>query len=159
MKFSEDVLWNQLQDVRQFTLDVCDSVDEGQVHDVPKGFNNSILWNVGHIILDQDMWFHYLIADNSEVPADYAKFFGYGTSPATWDGTPPSWTELMERLRAQPDQLKNKFTGRLEEPLLRESELGMSTIGEVIPRTLYHEWYHLGYIQSIHRCLSVSSVG
>jgi|GEM_PF-3903800 len=60
----------------------------------------------------------------------------------------------MERLKMQPEVLKHKFSGRLEEPLQRESELGMNTIGEIIPRTLYHEWYHLGYIQSIQRCIN-----
>lgn len=154
MKFNEDVLWNQLQDVRQFTLQVCGDMNPEQVDVVPQGFNNSIRWNVGHIILDQDTWFHYLIADEAEIPTTYEKFFGFGTSPATWTEEPPTWEELMERLKMQPEVLKHKFSGRLEEPLQRESELGMNTIGEIIPRTLYHEWYHLGYIQSIKRCLN-----
>ncbi|CAH1224569.1 MULTISPECIES: DinB family protein [unclassified Paenibacillus] len=153
MKYQEEVLWNQLRDVREFTVHVCLEIDPGQVHVVPGGFNNSILWNVGHIVLDQDTWFHYLIHDQAEVPASYQHFFGYGTSPETWADEPPSWAELMEQLIAQPRVLEAKFKGRLEESLLRVSELGMSTIGEVIPRTLYHEWYHLGVIQSMRRVI------
>ncbi|WP_405155348.1 DinB family protein [Paenibacillus sp. FSL K6-0108] len=157
MKFNEDVLWNQLLDVRQFTLGVCGAINSEQVDVVPQGFNNSIRWNVGHIILDQDTWFHYLIEDEAEIPATYEKFFGFGTSPSTWAEEPPTWKELMELLKTQPEVLKLKFSGRLEEPLQRESELGMSTIGEIIPRTLYHEWYHLGYIQSIRRCIDANA--
>ncbi|MFB5759829.1 hypothetical protein [Paenibacillus medicaginis] len=33
-----------------------------------KGFNNSIVWNVGHIVYDQDVWFYYLVADDAEIP-------------------------------------------------------------------------------------------
>lgn len=80
-------------------LDVCDFVDEGQVYDVLKGFNNFILWNVGYIILDQDMWFYYFIVDDLEVFVDYVKFFGYGISLVMWDVVFLFWIELMECLR------------------------------------------------------------
>ncbi|MFM9278761.1 DinB family protein [Paenibacillus jiagnxiensis] len=154
MRYSEEVLWSQLEDVRGYTVGVCKTLAPDLVQIVPKGFNNSILWNVGHIVYDQDVWFHYLIADEAEVPAEYGEFFGFGTSPGTWTNEPPSWEELVDRLISQPVILKRKFSGRLEEPLQRVSELGMSTIGEVIPRTLYHEWYHLGFVQSIRKILS-----
>lgn len=153
MNFQDDVLWNLLIGIRQETLEIVGELDESIVDIVPAGFNNSIKWNVGHIIYDQDVWFHYLIQDEMDVPESYEQFFGFGTRPSVWQNEPPSWDELIRELRAQPERLKKKFAGRLDEPLQRVTEAGMSTIGEVIPRTLYHEGMHqaavLALIKSI----------
>ncbi|MDQ0340144.1 hypothetical protein J2S00_002949 [Caldalkalibacillus uzonensis] len=151
MDYRDEVLWNQLFDVRQYTLQIVENISESMIDIIPAGHHNSIRWNIGHIIYDQDVWFHHFMKDDMDVPGYYRHFFDFGTSPCTWKQEPPAWRELVEELRIQPHRLKKKFAGRLDEPLQTTTELGMGKLGEVIPRTLYHEWYHLGVIQSIKR--------
>lgn len=149
MNYKDQVMWNLLGNIRQETVGMLADLDESKVDVVPHGFNNSIRWNVGHLIYDQEVWFHYLIEDQMDVPASYEEFFGFGTSPATWTKEPPAWAELLEELSTQPERLKSKFAGRLDEPLAKATEAEMSTIGEVIPRTLYHEGLHQGAILAL----------
>ncbi|GAA0379686.1 DinB family protein [Bacillus horti] len=146
MNYQDHVMWNLVKNIRNDTIDMVSDLDEKIVNIIPQGYKNSIKWNIGHIILDQEVWFHYLIDDKMDVPEHYKTFFGFGTSPATWEAEPPSWNELLEELRIQPERLVNKFAKRLDQPLQQVTEAEMSTIGEVIPRTLYHEGLHQGAI-------------
>lgn len=147
-------MWNLLVNIRVETLKLVANLDERSIDLVPEGFHNSIRWNIGHIVYDQDVWFHYLIEDESAIPKAYEKFFGFGTSPETWHEAPPSWEELLEHLRNQPERLQKQFAARLDEPLQKVTEAGMSTIGEIIPRTLYHEGLHQGTIIALRKSMA-----
>jgi hypothetical protein len=143
------VLLNQIDFARQVTLGIISDLTESEAEVIPPGFPNSIRWNLGHILVDQAQWLYFLIPDKIELPAGYQELFQGGTRPQAWQTQPPSLAELREALEAQPAQLRAKFSERLEEPLLRPTELGMATIGEVIPRTIYHEGLHAGIIKTM----------
>lgn len=143
------VLLNQIDFARAVTLEIIGDLTEVEADLIPVGFPNSIRWNLGHILVDQAQWLYYLIPDEIDLPAGYAELFGHGTRPQTWQSQPPSLAELREGLAAQPVKLRAAFGERLDEPLLRPTELGMATIGEVIPRTIYHEGLHAGIIKSM----------
>jgi hypothetical protein len=143
------VLLNQIEFAREVTLGITENLTEAEADVIPPGFPNSIRWNLGHILVDQAQWLYYLIPDEIELPEGYQALFQHGTRPQTWQTQPPSLPELRAALAAQPAQLRAKFGERLDEPLLRPTELGMATIGEVIPRTIYHEGLHAGIIKAM----------
>lgn len=143
------VLLNQIEFAREVTLQITSDLTEAEADLIPPGFPNSIRWNLGHILVDQAQWLYYLIPDAIVLPSGYQELFQHGTRPQTWQVQPPSLPELREAVAAQPAQLRRAFSERLDEPLLRPTELGMATIGEVIPRTIYHEGLHAGIIKSM----------
>jgi hypothetical protein len=150
---NHEVLLNQIDFVRKVTLKVLKDVTEEMADIVPEGFNNSIRWNIGHIFIDQYMWLYFKIPDELKLPDQYKELFGFGTKPADWKIQPPSLEELKALLRQQPVHIRQTFGHRLDEKLIEPTELGMSTIGEVIPRTLYHEGLHVGTILSIKKVI------
>ncbi|MDQ1000291.1 putative damage-inducible protein DinB [Neobacillus niacini] len=56
MNRRHEVLFNQLESYRSYILGVLENVTEDKAAVIPKGFNNNIRWNLGHIYLDQYLW-------------------------------------------------------------------------------------------------------
>ncbi|MBO8163395.1 MAG: DinB family protein [Brevibacillus sp.] len=150
------VLLNQVDFVRNGTLELLRQVPEEVADLVPPGFSNSIRWNVGHILIDQEQWLYSFIHDGMKLSDRYLRLFAHGTKPSDWQEVPPSLDELAELLGEQAQRIRRDFGHRLNKPLLRPAELGMSTIGEIIPRTLYHEGIHAGIISSMLRMIKQS---
>ncbi|WP_180953560.1 DinB family protein [Bacillus sp. T33-2] len=148
----EHAVWTLAEDVRKDTLGILESIPEDLWDVVPEGFNNSVRWNAGHILMDQYLWFYHKIEDEMPLQGIEA-FFAYGTSPKSWDAMqqPPSREEILAFLKEQIPFLKETFQYRLDEPLLAESESGIKTIGDVISRTLYHEGLHAGALIAMRR--------
>ncbi|WP_374934851.1 DinB family protein [Neobacillus driksii] len=51
-------MFNQLESYRSYILVVLENVSREEAEVIPKGFNNNIRWNLGHIYLDQYLWIH-----------------------------------------------------------------------------------------------------
>ncbi|WP_289139088.1 DinB family protein [uncultured Brevibacillus sp.] len=68
MEKRHEVLFRQLQDYRSETLHAVEGLTEEEVNIVPKGFNNNILWNLGHIYLDQYLWISHITKDQALIP-------------------------------------------------------------------------------------------
>ncbi|WP_077620572.1 DinB family protein [Bacillus sinesaloumensis] len=146
------VLFNQLQEYRNYLLGVVEDVTEEMADVVPEGFNNNIRWNLGHIYLDQFLWIQHLTKEPISVQEGFAEWFGYETSPKDWMTSPPTLPELKELLAEQITFIQETYGDRLEEEF-PETESGMHTIAQVLVRTIFHEGLHLTSIQLIKRFL------
>ncbi|PLR82074.1 DinB family protein [Bacillus canaveralius] len=150
----DSAVWKLAEDIRGYTLEILDSIPDELTDFVPDGFNNSVRWNAGHILLDQYLWFYHKIDDSMPLQ-EIAPFFNYGSAPRDWTQTsqPPSIGEIKQLLQAQIPFLKETFAARFDEKLNEESEHGIRTIGDVIPRTIYHEGLHTGTLISLRKKL------
>lgn len=146
------VLFQQLQDYRSETLHAVEGLTEEEFNIVPKGFNNNILWNLGHIYLDQYLWISHITKEEISLPPGFHEWFAYGTKPADWQASPPSLTIIHQLLAAQPEQIRALYGERLEEEF-PATESGMHTISQVLVRTIFHEGLHLAAITAIRRFL------
>ncbi|WP_369405057.1 DinB family protein [Piscibacillus salipiscarius] len=98
------VLFNQLKSYREELLSLVSDVSEKEADITPKGFNNSIRWNLGHVYLDQYMWIKVLTKDNL-YPDHYNGWFGFGTSPNDFSAETPSFSHLKQLLSEQTQKL------------------------------------------------------
>ncbi|MFP3918079.1 DinB family protein [Lysinibacillus telephonicus] len=150
MKQRHKVLFQQLESYRGNIINVLENITEEQSEIVPKGFNNNIRWNMGHILLDQYLWIEALTKEKSEVPEQFNYWFGFGTSPANFNADTPSFHELKELLKIQPAKIREAYSNRLEEEF-PTVEMGMYTIEQVLIRTIFHEGMHLQAILDIKK--------
>lgn len=81
MENRHEVLFTQLENYRSYILGVVENVTEEEAEVIPKGFNNNIRWNLGHIYLDQYLWIQAVTKEKADVPESFNGWFGYGTSP------------------------------------------------------------------------------
>jgi uncharacterized damage-inducible protein DinB len=152
MKKRHEVLFNQLDSYRSYILAVVENVTADEADIIPKGFNNNIRWNLGHIYLDQYLWIQAVTKEKAAVSEQFKAWFGYGSSPANFTSETPSLEELRTFLKDQPTKIKEDYGTRLEEEF-PPTEMGMHTIEQVLTRTIFHEGMHLQTILDIKKLL------
>ncbi|WP_021881127.1 DinB family protein [Paenibacillus sp. P22] len=140
------------QVLRQIAIGHIQAIDESLFDRQPAGFNNTIRWNVGHIVYWLDRYASMSFGLPSSVPDSYGTLFSSGTKPADWEMTPPSKEELVGMLGTQLDGLSELTGAMLEQQLDSPFIMGsfrFDTAGELFNFALVHEAIHLGTITSL----------
>lgn len=122
----------------------------------PPQFNNTIRWNVGHIIVSLNYFFSLAVPYSFELPESYGGLFATGTKPSDWTSTPPTKEELIKYISGQLESLEGISASALEEQLKAPVDLGkmhFETAGELANFALMHEAMHLGNISSMLKVL------
>lgn len=152
---NEEMIFKQINLIRQNTLKEMEGLSKEQADQKPEGFNNTIRWNLGHICVVQNILLSKFGGKNIETPSHYLELFAPGTKPTDWKGEVPTLDELKQSLEEQPEKLKEALAGQLEEKS-EETFQSLSTIGELLNFTMYHEAMHVGMIKGIKNANSVT---
>lgn len=132
--------------VRQVAIQQVQAIQE-ELFDIQAAYyNNTIRWNVGHMIYWMDAYMMLGFSKKSAIPASYASFFSSGTAPANWTNTPPSKEELIQQLSSQLSQLSELSPESLELPFEKPLQFGPLTfnrVGELLNFGIVHEGMHL----------------
>ncbi|MCR8642824.1 DinB family protein [Paenibacillus sp. N1-5-1-14] len=146
------------QKVRGMVLRTVQSIPE-EVFDIqPAGFNNTIRWNVGHIVNSLERFCAASIPLNSNLPATYNEQYGTGSRPSAWTEAGQSKDELLEQLSAQLNAISEASAEVLETAFPEPVELGpmkLNTVAELINFAVIHEALHLGTIKALAAVTSV----
>ncbi|SFE72214.1 DinB superfamily protein [Paenibacillus catalpae] len=149
-------LLNHLAFVRQVTIKAAQGLSEQALDYIPEGFNNNIRWNLGHILVIQEKFAFQFAGEPLQLPDNFERWFAKGTKPADWQEEQlPTLDELLKLLAEQPVRIEKKLHDRLDEqvqsPLTTGNGLTLSTIGEFLSYTLYHEGIHFNAINTLKR--------
>jgi hypothetical protein len=146
----ESIIFSQMELNRNRTLEVIAGITEEQADIVPKGFNNNIRWNIGHILTAQERMAFRLIGEPMELPEELMNLFLNGTKPADWQSAPPDLATLRELLEGQQARLRERLKGRLNEKLTVPFR-DFGTLAEALIFSIGHESLHAGYIMALKR--------
>jgi len=149
---SETILIRQFELARNSTLQLAKDITEENADLMPKGFKNSLRWQLGHIYTSVEGLLFHFANESVTLPDGYGELFNTGTKPADWKGNPPQIEELVPLLVEQLNRVKETFTGRSSEKLSKPVELGpmkFETIGELLSFVSLHESEHQGRIKSL----------
>lgn len=138
---------NYLRFIEPFTLE--------QLNKVPQGFNNNIIWNVGHIIVAQQSLVYRLSGHPMQVSDEMLNLYKPGTKPER-DVTQTEADELKQLLiklceQTRKDMERNiftSFTGRMT-----ATGFDLTTLDDALEFNNYHEGLHLGIMMSIRKFL------
>lgn len=142
----------QLDFIRQITLYEMVNLSEEQADQMPKGFSNTIRWNLGHIYTVQNMFLSKYGGKKIETPHRYLELFAPGTRPVDWEGEVPTLDELKQLLVEQPAKMKEALIGQLQDKAVKPFK-SLSTIGELLLFTIYHEGMHVGTIRGLKKLI------
>jgi hypothetical protein len=137
--------------LRQILIGQLQGISETKLDIQPEGFNNTVRWNVGHIIYWMDKYSTLTFGTSSTIPAQYETLFNSGTKPSDWSIAPPSKEELTQLLVEQLSRLSEQKPELLDKKLSSPYEMGpfqFDTAGELFNFALMHEAIHLGTISS-----------
>ncbi|KAB2334542.1 DinB family protein [Cytobacillus depressus] len=147
-----------METVRQITERAIMRIPEEMANTIPKGFNNNIRWNFGHIAFVQEKLVYGLLGEEMNIPSNYEQLFGAGTSPADWMEMPPSLLEIAEVLTEQKERIKEFIQWHLYEtlptPFTNRSGITFYTVGEAFLFSFYHEAMHVETIKHLYRVIS-----
>ena len=153
----EQTIFQHMATVRGITEQTMKKMPEEISDLMPKGFNNTIRWNFGHIAFIQEKLVFGLLGEEMNIPKDYEKLFGARTKPADWKEAPPSFKEIAEVLAKQKTRIQDFLQGRLLEklPTPFTNRLGITfyTVGEVFLFSFYNEALHIETIKRIHQSI------
>ncbi|MBY0121982.1 DinB family protein [Bacillus sp. S/N-304-OC-R1] len=156
----EQTIFQHMDTVRSITEKAISKIPEELANIIPKGFNNNIRWNFGHIAFVQEKIVFEILGEEKNVPNEYEKLFGAGTKPAQWDIQAPTLSEIAIVLSEQKTRIKEFLPGRLHEklstPFTNKSGITFYTAGETFLFSFYHEALHMETIKQIHRAISLN---
>ncbi|WP_104382627.1 DinB family protein [Sphingobacterium sp. HMA12] len=138
---------------RKLYLDFFDKYSLDQLNEIPNGFNNNLIWNIGHIIATQ----HKLIYIGSDLQGylsdEMFNKYQSGTKPTA----PVSQQEadgLRSLLISQIERTINDFeNGTFVTYNERTTGIGfhLTSIQDAFECNNFHEGLHLGYAMSIRK--------
>ncbi|MDR6551542.1 DinB family protein [Paenibacillus qinlingensis] len=151
----EQITLKQLEFIRKSTIKAVEGLSEDTIDAMPEGFNNNIRWNLGHIIFVQEKFAFHFIGEPLQVPENFERLFAKGTKPADWNEELPSLETLLALLVEQPKRIQSILHDRLDESVAKPFTTGngllLTTIGEFLNYTLYHEGMHFNSITLLKR--------
>lgn len=71
----------RVKKIRIFLLDVIKDLTPDQLNEIPAGFNNNIIWNLGHLVAAQQGISYARSGQPVFVPAKYMASYKTGTRP------------------------------------------------------------------------------
>ncbi|WP_400162726.1 DinB family protein [Brevibacillus sp. TJ4] len=144
------------QAVRSILLKRIKDVPEELFDVQPEGFNNTIRWNLGHIVVSLDFFFSIGASFSTNLPESYPGLFKTGTKPDQWEAAPPSKEELVHYLSLQLDKIKEMDPAALDVKLQNPVEMAsirMETTAELVNFGVIHETMHVTTISNYVKLL------
>lgn len=130
-----------------------DNYTTEQLNTIPAGFSNNLIWNIGHIVVSQQMLMYLASGNTPIVSMELIDRYKRGTRPEG-DATAEEIAEIRSLLftlvdKSEEDYNAGMFTTYAE----RKTELGftLTSIEDAIEFNNYHEATHLGIMMSIRK--------
>ena len=139
---------------RRNLLKVINGLTDEQLVTIPQGFNNNILWNIGHVCVTQQALQYRLSGNPSNMPENLTNAYKKGTSASDIDVT--DIHTFKKLLVSQIDDLQADYeNGLFKEFTVYPTSYGITleSIDDAIQFNLLHEALHLGYVMALKRSL------
>ncbi len=123
---------------------------------IPDGFKNNIIWNIGHIVVTEQLLLYRLSGMPTLVSDEMIEKYKIGTKPEAFV-TQEEVDEISELLfstikKTQEDYNNNKFENYKEYTVSTTGNT-LKNIDDAISFSLFHEGIHLGYILALKKSL------
>ena len=153
---SAEAIFKTLGAARGFFLKSIGDLSDDQLLEVPEGFNNNVLWNVGHILHSHYGLTYSPCGVDSPLPDSYVQLFKGGSSPSDWSET-PNIVEIMDRFKAQGKQIQEDYAaGKLTN--YKKVELfegyALENIDEALGFNIFHESIHVSTVGKMVKALN-----
>lgn len=126
---------------------------------IPQNFNNNILWNLGHVVVTQQLLCYKMSGLPLNVSDELVGRYAKGSSP-TNDISKQDLEWIKKDLVRLPELLEEDYNaGKFKEFTAYKSSFGyeLSSIEDAIAFNNVHEGLHLGYLMALKRVVLSST--
>lgn len=137
-------------------IKVVDSLKLDKICEVPKGFNNNIIWNFGHVVATQNLIVYKLSSLPFTIDESFIDRYRKGTKPEPLQNAADELSLIKEYAFSTLEQLEkdiaqNKFKTFI--PYETSFNIKLTSASEAINFNNVHEGLHLGYAMAIRKAL------
>lgn len=142
-----------LSGTRSFYVKLTKDLSDEQLLLIPEGFNNNILWNLGHVLVVQQLLSYGLCGLSLNVPEALVAACRPKTSPKNWQAAPER--KMLEELlfelaeKFAKDYQAGLFTSFT--PYTTSGGFSLSNLEEALSFNYFHEGIHLGTILALRK--------
>jgi len=138
---------------RNLYLEYFDRYTLDQLNKVPDGFNNNLIWNIGHIIVAQQALIYIASGLQGFISTELFELYKPGTKP-TRQASQDEANELKRLLTSLIEQTeKDKSEGKFVKFNERMTGTGfyLSSLKDAFEFNNFHEGLHLGHMMNIRK--------
>ncbi|MCB9261148.1 MAG: DinB family protein [Flavobacteriales bacterium] len=143
-----------LRETRKNIVKVVEGLSIEQLNEIPTGYNNNMMWNLGHILCTQQALNYRLTNQPMNIEIGYIEKFKKGTQAAVY--VQSDFDYFLNHLFELVDILETDYSeGKFKEFMPYETSYGikLNNIEEAIEFAAIHEALHLGYIMAQKRAI------
>jgi DNA polymerase III delta prime subunit len=151
-KIFETVLFN-----RKTMVSLLDNLTEEQVNFIPKNFNNSILWNIGHVLVTEQLLVYKLSELPLKIDENLLPLFAKGTKPEI-KGSTEQIEMVKNLLEGTVLKTRQDYTNHLFKKYLSyttSTGIVLNKVEDAMLFNCFHEGIHLGIILSLKKLVFV----
>ena len=152
MHFTLEVLTN----TRKFFNKFLENMSLNDLNKIPTGFNNNIIWNIGHVLVTQQLLAYKLSGLPMMVSESLISKYMKDTKPEG-DVSQTEVDEIKELLFATIEKTKadynNNAFNNFNTYTVSTTGNTLTNIDESFEFILFHEGMHLGYIMALSRAV------
>ncbi len=147
-------LLKQFEITRGALIKSFKEMDETTANVQPNGFNNTIRWQLGHVLLSGESFLFGFPKRSTNLPNSYLEWFGRGSNPSSWTQDVPSVSVLVKQLEEQSTRIRELTPTFFDQSLPYQFPFGnIETFGELFGFMLFHEANHLGQMLAMKRII------
>jgi hypothetical protein len=127
-----------------------------ELNKIPDGFNNNIIWNIGHAVATQQLLVYRLSGSDVLVSDDFIDRYRKGTKPES----DVSQAEvdyikslLFSTIESTQEAYESGVFKKFTEYTLSTTKGVLKSVENAIEFNNYHEGLHLGYILALKKSL------
>lgn len=124
-----------------------------QLNKIPQGFSNNLIWNIGHIVVSQQMLVYMGAGQEPMVSRELIARYMRGTKPER-DVAQEEADEIKNLLFVTIEKSEEDYNnGLFTSYNTRKTELGfeLTSVEDAIGFNNYHEATHLGIMMSLRK--------
>lgn len=149
---------DSIKATRKFLIEFVKDLSSDEFNKVPAGFNNNIIWNLGHLVAAQQGICYTRAGLTPPVPEKFILEFKPGTKPErTYKEN-----EIEEVIQMLFDTL-DKFFIDFEQNFFSSYNtfttrygVALSNIDDAVSFLVFHEGLHTGYIMALKRVVKAN---
>lgn len=148
--------FENLRATRQKMAHFSENISINHLNKVPGGFNNNIFWNLGHIVVTQQLLVYRMAGHEGYLEESFIDQFRKGTKvEKVYDESDLSAVKshLMRLVdKTEEDYNKGLFTSY--KSYQTSYGVTLNSVEDAIIFNNMHEALHLGYVMALRKCIA-----